>query len=288
METGAAEKMDSMVENFSFKGPNNWKLYGHIWRAKNPKATLIGIHGYSEHGACYDHFAEFLNENDYDVIWMDLPGHGRSDGRKNNIDDFNDYLLSFDAFLKEVDSRNMKKPYHLFGHSLGGLVSMRFMQSSPRADLMRSLILTSPLVGVEDFKGWKLSFMRLLVKVAPNLGWGNDEKLGEETLTHDVEMREKRKADPLIKARVTINWCREYIKAKDLLYKDLPKLTVPLYLLQAELEKVTDLEETKSFFPLIPSKSKEMKIYDGFCHEILNEIGRDQVMKDILVWLNKN
>jgi lysophospholipase len=61
---------------------------------------------------------------------LDLPGHGLSDGRRSNIDHFSDYVLVFEDFFQSLKSFLVEAPYIGFGHSLGGLILLRFLQTS--------------------------------------------------------------------------------------------------------------------------------------------------------------
>src|SRR4051812_48110748 len=75
-------------------GPNHahLKLFGRHWKASGAKGTILLVHGYSEHSGRYFHFAKFLVQHGFDVITFDLPGHGRSEGRRSDIENFQDYV----------------------------------------------------------------------------------------------------------------------------------------------------------------------------------------------------
>ena len=241
----------SLKENFYFVGPNDWALHGRLWRTEQKsKGTIIGVHGYSEHSLCYAHLADYLNQNSYNSIWLDLPGHGLSQDRRNNIDRFEDYILSVDALIEQAHQRGCPGPYHMFAHSLGGLVAMRFQQTSPNASQIQSLTLSSPLIGIYAFQNKKILLMKILSFILPNITVPNTEEIGEEVLTHDLEMREKRLADVLIKPIVTIHWCREYLKARASLFKDVKKLSVPIGFLIAYLAR-DELIDGRKWFEIL-------------------------------------
>ena len=57
-------------------------LYTQSWCAAQPKATIVLIHGISEHSTRYRHVGEYWAAHGYTVHTMDLRGHGRSPGKR--------------------------------------------------------------------------------------------------------------------------------------------------------------------------------------------------------------
>jgi alpha-beta hydrolase superfamily lysophospholipase len=41
------------------------------------------------------------------------------------------------------------------------------------------------------------------------------------------------------------------------------------------------------FYDKAGSKDKTLKLYEGHFHDLLNDIGKEQVMADILGWIDK-
>ncbi len=270
-------------EEFIFEGPNGWKLLGRFWPSNQPQACLVGVHGYSEHSGCYDHVAEFFAVHGIESLWLDLPGHGKSDGRRANIDNFSDYIKSIEALIDEASKRSKPKPQFIFGHSLGGLIVTRFLQSSSKAPLFKRSALSSPLFGLSQYSPKALPFLQILTNILPNISLPNSAELGGDVLTHDVQMKKKREMDVLIKSQVTVNWTREFLKARKLAFKNVDHIKIPIALFQAGDERVVDRSEAERFFSLVESH-KQVKVYDKFFHEILNEVNREQVLNDILRW----
>ena len=47
------------------------------------------------------------------------------------------------------------------------------------------------------------------------------------------------------------------------------------------------VQDTYDFFAAAPSEDKQMKIYGGLFHEILNEYCRDEVISNALRWMRR-
>lgn len=61
----------------------------------------------------------------------------------------------------------------------------------------------------------------------------------------------------------------------------------PCLILHGGDDQIVVPEASKFMYENISSTDKELKIYDDFYHEILNEIGREKVMEDIRAWIEK-
>lgn len=283
-----------LYESFSFRGPAHLNLIGRAWTTSKATKSFVGIHGYSEYGKSYEHFAQFLSSHSYNVFFLDLPGHGESSGRRSDISDFGIYIESISAFLTALQERFDMKRYALFGHSLGGLIAIRFLQEKQNEN-PTSLTLSSPLLGLSErsFHGiggflqshMAMSIFGKILGVLPNLTLSNQHDLGGSVLTQDREMQEKRSRDPLIHPIVTVGWTREFLKARKAAFKSVSEIKSPSGFFLSGKDLVVSQKASEAFYSMIVSEKKSLKIYPDSFHEILNETNRAEVMADILGWL---
>jgi len=286
-------------ESFSFKSKHSWKIAARFFRTtKESRGTIVGSHGYSEHSGRYKRFAEFLTANAFDFAMLDLPGHGLSDGRRSNIDCFDDYIICFSDFYDQVKKLGAQTPFHGFGHSLGGLVLIRFAQTQLKNRSLDSLILSSPLLGLsrQAFHGIgalaqnEIGRMALLVfsSIMPNIRLPNKKDLGGTTLTHDLSIYKERASDPLIKPTVTFNWTREFLKARRAAFREVDRLSLPVGMFQAGDDRVVSTDQAFDFFSRLSHPQNCRVVYPGLFHEILNEKleDRNKVMRDMLDFIS--
>jgi len=71
----------------------------------------------------------------------------------------------------------------------------------------------------------------------------------------------------------------------DYVFQNYDKITLPLLMQQASDDFVVNQKRAEEFFDLLPSKDKEKIIYQGFYHEIYNEVGRQKPFSDLIKWL---
>lgn len=102
----------------------NW-----FFQTQGQGEPILFIHGWSFEGSIWSKQIEDLFSN-YSVITLDLPGHGRSDYKKE-VDIIEDI-----SFI--VNELRLGK-INLIGHSLGGLIALKLSLKYP--ELIRKLIL---------------------------------------------------------------------------------------------------------------------------------------------------
>jgi pimeloyl-ACP methyl ester carboxylesterase len=87
--------------------------------------ALVLLHGYLESSEVWNGFGQSLSE-DFRVIAIDLPGHGKSDvyGEVHSME----FMA---AAIKDLLERLTTGKIFLVGHSLGGYVAMAFLELFP-------------------------------------------------------------------------------------------------------------------------------------------------------------
>jgi lysophospholipase len=250
--------------------------------ATDPAAVIALVHGYGDHGGRHTWFGEDMAARGYAVYAYDLRGHGQSSGTRGQVKRFADYLDDTAIFLDEVRRREPGKPLVLLGHSLGGLICTRFVQERPFDG--RALVLSSPFFAlVVQPEPAKLLGAKALSVVWPGRDIGNTVRA--EDLSHDATVVEAYVTDPLVHHVATARWAAEALSAQDAAMAAAPRVTLPLLLLYGKDDQVADPAFAEAFFATAGSADKKLIHYEGFYHELFNEVGREQVFADVAAWL---
>jgi dipeptidyl aminopeptidase/acylaminoacyl peptidase len=108
-----------------FENKQGLWIHYRRWTVSNPKGVIFIMHGAFEHIDLYNHIAESLNEQGFDVYGLDHQGHGQSDGDPAYVEQFSDYVDDAVLFVQNIQ-RNYKKqlPNFILGHSMGGLITL--------------------------------------------------------------------------------------------------------------------------------------------------------------------
>ena len=113
-----------MLEDF-FPARDGLRLFQRRWLpGSEPRAEVLLVHGFIEHGGRYAPTAEALASRGYAVSVMDLRGHGKSDGPRCWIRSFDEYIDDLDCSSTASSSGPEGKPVFVLGHSLGGLIAV--------------------------------------------------------------------------------------------------------------------------------------------------------------------
>jgi acylglycerol lipase len=93
--------------------------------------------------------------------------------------------------------------------------------------------------------------------------------------------------DPLIGNEVQpTRTVAELVRADERLKREFPLITLPVLILHGTADKVTKPGGSQLFYDTAGSKDKTLKLYDGYYHDLLNDIGKEKVMADITEWIN--
>lgn len=272
-EDPSAGSLESFIAN------DGLRLTYRMWRAPQSRATVRVIHGLGEHGGRYIRLAHQLQKERISVCAVDLRGHGSSQGERGHVARFSDFLQDVDAFTRETAD---DQPTILFGHSLGGLIALRAVQTD-HAGQPVGLILSAPgLALAAGTGGWKAAAADALVRIAPKTPFANG--IDATDLTHDpVEIAAYRN-DPLVHDRITPRLFVEMRTAMKAVSADAASVDLPVLLLAPGKDPVADVAvalEVASRF----SGAVTVRSYPDSLHEPLSEIDRDRALEGILQWV---
>ncbi len=261
------------------------ELFYRDWIVEDAKGTILFIHGTAEHSGRYEHVAEYLLTRGFNFVTGDLPGWGRSPGLKGHIDTFGQYLDAVEAWLRVARSKlPADLPVYVMGHSLGGLVAVRFVEEYQSREEIAGLILTSPCLKLKvDVPAWKAGLAKVLNRVWPTLRMGNE--IAPDHVTRDPEMRVKYQTDPLNYKKVSVRWFNELLKEMATAHRFIDKLELPLLVLQAGSDCLIDPAGVESFVKQVPHEDKTFIRFPDLYHEVLNEPEREAVLKQLGDWL---
>ena len=267
-----------------FKTNDGLNLFEQNWQpALAPKAVIIIIHGYAEHSGRYAHVAEYLASHGYAVETFDLRSHGKSAGKRVFIRSFDEFLSDVEIFLKRVQERHQGKNLFLLGHSMGGTIAVLF--AITRKSALKGVILSGATLKLsDDISPFLVRISSILGKILPKLP---TVKVDRDALSHDLEVMKKYDNDPLVyQGGIPARTGAEFTRATKLIQKQMELVTLPMLIMSGTADRLSDPEGSKQLYERAQSKDKTLKLYDGLYHEILNELEKEQVLGDIVDWLD--
>ncbi|MBG9981018.1 alpha/beta fold hydrolase [Facklamia sp. DSM 111018] len=153
----------------------SYQLKYDFYPVKDPKITVLVVHGYNEYKEKYAEVIYYLLQANIQVMVYDQRDHGQSKlSEKNtqiNTGDFRDYVA--DLHLMVTEARHISETQTalwLLGHSMGGAIVSRFAQAYP--GLIDGLVLSVPMFDIE-MGNLPTPLIHLYVDFAKKLGYGH-------------------------------------------------------------------------------------------------------------------
>ncbi len=255
------------------------RLFYRCLLADEPQASVFILHGLGEHLGRYGNVTGALK--DYDLFLLDLRGHGKSGGKRGHVMRFDEYLDDVDALRKEARPM-VKGRSFLLGHSMGGLIALRYALYRPGG--LSGVVASGPLLGVNvKVPRIKDAIGRLVANLVPGLSMNNE--IDTSMLSHDRAVVEAYNVDPLVHAKVSARWYVEMMKAMEDTNAGAPRLTLPCLIMHGRDDALTSPQASRQFYERAGSKDKTYRSYEGSYHEVFNEIDKQKPLSDVREWL---
>lgn len=266
-----------------FKANDGLELYYQAWRPEGDvKAVLAVVHGYGEHSGRYLNPANYCVPCGYVLYAYDLRGHGQSAGQRGHVNRFDEYLADTDTFLKFVREREPGRKVFLLGHSIGGLIVAAYAQDHPGE--LPGLIMSSAFLQFKiKVPGWKAAVGRMMSALNPTMTMKNE--LPARWLSHDPAVVAAYDTDALNHHVATARWFTEILAAQTRTLDRASELKTPVLVLYAGDDLIGDPAASALFFERVRLPDKTQHRYDGYYHEIFNEVEKDTVFRDLETWL---
>ena len=244
------------------------------------KGIIAAVHGFGEHGARYQSWAEMFCNNGLAFIIYDQRGHGQNNGSRGLIN--NGILIKdLEAHIAKIKKEYPKVPVFLYGHSMGGNIVLRYLcayQEKTGADLA---IVTSPWLKIK--KNPPLLLVRGLKKI---LGPDYQIKTRLNKLSHDdnfLKQIDERKLNHKI---ISLGLAEQIMENGKYIMKNNSNIKIPVLLMSAELERVVDLKAIDHLGTLGNPQITYFK-WTGLYHELHNEREREQVFEKIIFYIER-
>jgi alpha-beta hydrolase superfamily lysophospholipase len=266
----------------TFDGKDGLKIHLRSWVPDDaPRAVVVICHGVNSHGGQYLWPAGELVKKGHAVFALDLRGRGKSEGERFYVGDVADYVADVAGVVKIAKARHPGLPVFLLGHSAGGVVSATYTldnQAELAGFICESFAFQVPA------PGFALAAIKGLSHFAPHLPV---LKLKNEDFSRDPAVVAALNADPLIAHEVQpAATVAALVRADERLREEFPKIKLPVLIMHGTADKATVCEGSQFFHETAGSADKTLKLYKGHFHDLLADIGKEEVMADITAWID--
>lgn len=269
-----------------FEGYQNIKLFFQVWENPQAQGTVIITHGHGEHSDSYNRLVDAFADDKWTFYGWDLRGHGRSEGRRGYVHDFDEYCQDYKIFVEKIMAleKVKKGPVILLCHSMGGLIQFKTLLRYPQIQAT-ALAASAPLFGlaldVPALKARGASFIRAFL---PTLTMSNE--IGNSMLTSDPDVIREFEQDPYRHTRISAAAFIGFLESFITVNPRAHEITMPAIFMVAEHDPVVSTQAVEKFYEHIGSKKKELHLYPNAKHEIFNDTMRATVFADLKKFLD--
>ncbi len=273
---------------------------------EQPKGILQISHGMCEHKERYIPFMEYMAEKNYVCVIHDHRGHGKSVRKPEDLGYFyenggENLVEDLYQVTESVKEQFVGLPCFLFGHSMGSLAVRCYVKKYDKA--IDGLIVCG-CPGENSMAGIGLMIDKVVQKykgdyarseVLNELFSRNFEKPFEsEGLQHawicsDKEVVKKYNDEPLCNFTFTLNGYEALLWLVKNTYSEqgwnVEHPDLPIHFISGEMDPCMiskkKFSDAVNLMKKVGYRRVSGHIYDGMRHEILNEIGKEQVYADV-------
>ena len=275
----------------SFKDDFGVEIVFYEWPVADPKAIIQIAHGLGEHARRYDHVAAALNRQGFSVYADDHRGHGQTGllqvASKQTKKLGNLGTGGMDAAYKQVadfsnliKKENPAKKIVLIGHSWGSFIAQKIINK--KSDIYDAVVLSGSALTMPGYLATG-DFNKVWKKLPGSTGY--------EWLSRDVEVQKKFVADPLtfLAAAMLVLGVKNSLKMLGKPSKTV-RSELPILVQVGEADPIGGEYSNKALVEAYRKNSGiqdiELFVYHEARHEIYNELNKDEVIQDLIDWIN--
>jgi lysophospholipase len=234
--------------------------------SKNPEGdTVLCIHGLCCDARIFKYVGIKLSEAGYNVASMDLPGHGKSDGKRGDLD-FGTCIESIGQIIRELKKRSSR--VFLLAHSMGSTFALWYAHLFKGS--VDGLILLCPYIRVRNMKrrfdaepnaiqSLLLLLGRIFVpckRLDITKAFPAYVKIGGDRVAWMMK-------DPIINFRYSYRYLVDVITMRNSRLAELSDIgDVPVLLLHGKEDRNVYPQVSEEFFKLLGTEKKDIKIFD--------------------------
>ncbi|GAB4331925.1 MAG: alpha/beta hydrolase [Flammeovirgaceae bacterium] len=270
---------------FDWQTIDNLKLVGECWlpESNNLKAICCLIHGFGEHIGRYEHVATFLNLKNIGLIGFDLRGHGKSEGRRGIIPNYEALMQNIGEFLALTQHKFPDVPLILYGHSMGGNLALSYvLRYKPT---IKAAIITSPWIRLtHEAPFWKVFLGKMIAQVYST--YTDVASLNPDHLSRDLSVGKAYVADKLVHNRMGVTLFLAVEDAGEQILQNAKELQIPVLLMHGSDDQITS-PNASQLFKEYAGSLVEFVLWKDARHELQNEINKEEVIGKMIEWIDK-
>lgn len=286
-------------------------LHVERWEPRGPvRFVVVLVHGGAEHVGRYERLANRFGEHGGLCFGLDHRGQGKSGGRKGHVRAFEEYAADLGQVMQAMaeqlppGERPDAIPWFVFGHSMGGLITLTYLLEQLRAPAqegqaalpgavkavpLRGAIISSPLLEVAiKVNPLKRLLGHVAAAIWPTLALPTG--IPPSAICRDPDEVERYERDARRVGVVTAGWFRAMNRATARVRAEVAKIELPCLWYVGTGDTICSHAVTMQTFRSIPkpdARDQSLHCFDGYFHELHNEPKalREPVLELVEQWV---
>ena len=256
-------------------------LVCHLWEPPSPARTVWIVHGFAEHGGRYHGVADSFASAGMAVACMDLWGHGKSAGRRGDVERYEEYLDDLELLRAHLRGAwKAPEASAVFGHSFGGMLAVHWALRHPE---LAVLVMQSPLLDLGfPVPPWKLAVQEFLVSVWPALTLPLDARV--DWLARDPAIGRAYNQDPLVHHQITLRAYREMQRAMREARERGAGVQMPTLMMWGTEDHIISRVACRAFVSRLRCESQARE-FPGALHELHHEPVKQDALELACRWM---
>ena len=268
----------------TFQNKAGLKIFTRTWLPDTKtRGVIVIVHGFNSHSGYYQWVAEQFVHQNYAVYALDLQGRGRSEGERFYMQNIESFINDIDTLVDIAKTAYSALPVFVLGHSAGGVLSCIY--TLEHQEKINGLICESFAyqVPAPDFA---LAVLKGLSHLAPHF---HAVKLKNTDFSRNPAVVEFMNNDTLIAGEAQpTKTMEQLVLADERLKKEIPLITLPVLILHGTKDNAAKFSGSQFFYDHTGASDKTLKLYEGYYHDLLNDLDKEKVMADIKEWVIKH
>jgi alpha-beta hydrolase superfamily lysophospholipase len=228
---------------------------------QTPRGSLLFFHGQGDFVARYPPILDGFVKAGYQCLLTDLPGHGRSPGTRGEVPglEFIDKLF-YDSLSQ------LEGPFVIAGHSMGGLMALRFLLRYPKN--FQSAWISSPLLDpMRQAAPWMKVLLPMISEALPWLTVSTGVR--SEDCGDNQSGRKNAEEGALYHSRVSLSWGRNLRDAAQEVGEQFPTLpsNLPILFTQGEIDPICPSNILEGHLKKLPDNQVRFEMIPNALHE---------------------
>ncbi|MBQ9252550.1 MAG: lysophospholipase [Clostridia bacterium] len=281
--------------------------------AEAPQAVMAIHHGMAEHQERYLPFLQFLTKHGIAVYMHDMANHGKSNRKMEETgwfgekDGWRGLVEDFRTVVQRAEKEYPGVPVIVMGHSMGSFICRAYCALYPKDGITGAIYMgtggPNPAAGAGKTMAsliGKVKGKKHKSKTMDKMAFGTYNKRFEnrtsfDWLTRDQKIVDRYIANPYCGFLFTVQGMHDLVSVNSWVneekwYQDVPK-ELPILIISGAEDPVGEygagVKKVAEGLKGSGHQKVTLKLYPDCRHEILNELNKEQVMQDLLSWVEQ-